>query len=143
MNNLYLSYKQLSGRWSYNRLFDNGNYGQGTVTFKKNNNNFIYSETGTLNLINGAVLKSKRKYIYRLSRNKLEIYFYETPEILFQTIELKKNGSMFFGQSTHQCKEDYYNSNYIFKIDSEFKITHNVFGPKKNYKSQTTYKKLY
>ena len=90
MNNLYLSYKQLSGRWSYNRLFDNGNYGQGTVTFKKNNNNLIYSETGTLNLINGAVLKSKRKYIYRLSRNKLEIYFYETPEILFQTIELKK-----------------------------------------------------
>ena len=52
-------------------------------------NEFIYSETGNLKIKNGKVLRSNRKYIYSILKNELQIYFYETPKLLFQSIQLK------------------------------------------------------
>ena len=141
--NNYLSYSILLGEWSFKRVFDNGNIGYGKVLFKFNDENeFIYSETGNLKIKNGNVLRSNRKYIYNILKNELEIYFYELPKLLFQSIKLKNNNGILYGKASHQCIEDCYMSNYIFKTNLEFEITHNVTGPRKNYSSHTTYSKL-
>jgi len=143
LSNNCLSYSLLLGEWSFNRVFDNGNTSYGKVLFKFNNKNeFIYSETGNLKIKNGKVLRSNRKYIYSILKNELQIYFYETPKLLFQSIQLKNNDGILHGISSHQCIEDCYISNYIFKPNLEFEIIHNVTGPRKNYSSHTTYNKL-
>ena len=72
-----------------------------------------------------------RKYIFNILKNDLEIYFYETPKLLFQSIQLKNNDGILHGIASHQCIEDCYTSNYIFKPNLEFEIIHNVTGPRK------------
>ena len=133
--------KELIGSWSYEREFDNGSYGSGFACFKiANSNKLEYSETGTLNL-STAVLKSKRKYYFIANKNKLEIYFFENPKKLFQSFELRSKRNDLVGKAIHQCGSDHYTSEYIFKTDGRFKITHKVRGPQKKYSSKTIYSK--
>ena len=135
--------KELIGSWSYEREFDNGSFGRGFACFERTNSNKLkYSETGTLNLTTAAVLKSKRKYYFIANKNKLEIYFFENPKTLFQSFELKSKGNTLIGKANHQCGSDHYASEYIFKSDGRFKITHEVRGPKKKYSSKTIYSKI-
>ena len=50
----------LVGAWTYDREFDNGNLGIGTVNFIKNKlYGLEYSELGTLNKVDGSVLSAK------------------------------------------------------------------------------------
>ena len=133
----------LVGAWTYDREFDNGNSGIGSVNFIENKfYGLEYSELGTLKLVNGTVLTAKRKYYFNTTENNLEIYFFETPKILFQGIELKIKGENIIGKATHRCGDDFYDSEYIFKTNSTFKIKHKVVGPKKNYVSKTNYRKV-
>jgi len=143
MNSRHSILKELIGSWSYEREFDNGSSGRGFACFERTNSNKLkYSETGTLNLTTAAVLKSKRKYYFIANKNKLEIYFFENPKTLFQSFELKSKGNTLIGKANHQCGSDHYASEYIFKSDGRFKITHEVRGPKKKYSSKTIYSKI-
>ena len=143
MNSKHSILKELIGSWSYEREFDNGSSGRGFACFERTNSNKLkYSETGTLNLTTDAVLKSKRKYYFIADKNKLEIYFFENPRTLFQSFELKSKGNTLIGKANHQCGSDHYASEYIFKSDGRFKITHEVRGPKKKYSSKTIYSKI-
>ena len=143
MNSRHSILKELIGSWSYEREFDNGSFGRGFACFERTNSNKLkYSETGTLNLTTAAVLKSKRKYYFIANKNKLEIYFFENPKTLFQSFELKSKGNTLIGKANHQCGSDHYASEYIFKSDGRFKITHEVRGPKKKYSSKTIYSKI-
>lgn len=143
MNSGHSILKELIGSWSYEREFDNGSSGRGFACFERTNSNKLkYSETGTLNLTTAAVLKSKRKYYFIANKNKLEIYFFENPKTLFQSFELKSKGNTLIGKANHQCGSDHYASEYIFKSDGRFKITHEVRGPKKKYSSKTIYSKI-
>ncbi|MEC8133217.1 MAG: DUF6314 family protein [Bacteroidota bacterium] len=143
MNSKHSILKELIGSWSYEREFDNGSSGSGFACFERTNSNKLeYSETGTLNLTTATVLKSKRKYYFIANKNKLEIYFFENPKTLFQSFELKSKGNTLIGKANHQCGSDHYASEYIFKSDGRFKITHEVRGPKKKYSSKTIYSKI-
>tara|TARA_B100000886_G_scaffold164912_1_gene112490 strand:+ start:750 stop:1187 length:438 start_codon:yes stop_codon:yes gene_type:complete len=143
MNSKHSILKELIGSWSYEREFDNGSSGSGFACFERTNlNKLEYSETGTLNLTTSTILKSKRKYYFIANKNKLEIYFFENPKTLFQSFELKSKGNTLIGKATHQCGSDHYASEYIFKSDGRFKITHEVRGPKKKYSSKTIYSKI-
>ena len=143
MNSRHSILKELIGSWSYEREFDNGSFGRGFACFERTNSNKLkYSETGTLNLTTAAVLKSKRKYYFIANKNKLEIYFFENPKTLFQSFELKSKGNTLIGKANHQCGSDHYASEYIFKSNGRFKITHEVRGPKKKYSSKTIYSKI-
>lgn len=133
----------LFGAWTYDREFDNGNSGIGTVNFIKNKlNGLEYSELGTLKLVDGTVLTAKIKYYFNAKEKNLEIYFFETPKILFQGIELKIKGENIIGKATHHCGKDFYDSEYVFKANGTFQIIHKVVGPKKNYVSKTNYQKI-
>ena len=143
MNSKNSVLKELIGSWSYEREFDNGSSGSGFAYFERTNSNKLeYSETGTLNLTTTTILKSKRKYYFIANKNKLEIYFFENPKTLFQRFELKSKGNTLIGNANHQCGSDHYASEYIFKSDGRFKITHEVRGPKKKYSSKTIYSKI-
>lgn len=133
----------LVGAWTYDREFDNGNSGIGTVNFIKNKlYGLEYSELGTLKLVDGTVLTAKRKYYFYATEKNLEIYFFETPKILFQEIELKITEESITGKATHHCGDDFYNSEYVFKANGTFQIKHKVVGAKKNYVSKTNYRKV-
>ena len=143
MNSKHSILKELIGSWSYEREFDNGSSGSGRACFERTNSNKLeYSEIGTLNLTTAAILKSKRKYYFIANKNKLEIYFFENPKTLFQSFELKSKGNTLIGKANHQCGSDHYASEYIFKSDGRFEITHEVRGPKKKYISKTIYSKI-
>ena len=143
MNSRHSILKELIGSWSYEREFDNGSSGSGLACFERTNSNKLeYSENGTLNLTTAAILKSKRKYYFIANKNKLEIYFFENPKTLFQSFELKSKGNTLTGKANHQCGSDHYASEYIFKSDGRFEITHKVRGPKKKYSSKTIYSKI-
>ena len=101
-----------------------------------------YSELGTLKLVDGTVLTAKRKYYFKANEKNLEIYFFETPKILFQGIELKIKEENIIGNATHHCGDDFYDSEYVFKANGSFQIKHKVIGPKKNYVSKTNYQKV-
>ena len=88
------------------------------------------------------LLTAKRKYFFNANENNLEIYFFETPKILFQGIELKIRGENIIGKATHHCEDDFYNSKYVFKANGTFQIKHKVVGPKKNYVSITNHRKI-
>ena len=101
----------LFGTWTYKREFDNGCTGSGTVNFTKNKfYGLKYSEHGSLKLVEDTVLTVKRKYYFNNTGNNLEIFFFETPKILFQRIELKIKDGNIFGKATHHCVNDFYNS---------------------------------
>lgn len=143
MNSKHSILKELIGSWSYERKFDNGSSGSGFARFERTDSNKLeYSETGTLNLTTAAILKSKRKYYFVANKNKLEIYFFENPKTLFQSFELKLKGNTLIGKANYQCGSDHYASEYIFKSNGRFKITHEVRGPKKKYSSKTIYSKI-
>ena len=101
-----------------------------------------YSELGTLKLVNGTVLTAKRKYYFSATEKNLEIYFFETPKVLFQGIELKIKGENIIGKATHHCGDDFYDSEYVFKANGTFQIKHKVVGDKKKYLSKTNYRKI-
>ena len=145
MNLKSLLFKMLLGSWSYKRVFDNGNKGNGILEITKNDLfDLKYSESGVLYLNNGRALNSKRKYYFRLFEKKLEIYFFEGPKSLFQTIKLDQIDKSLIGNAIHLCEEDTYRSRYSFKLDDKtFQIKHIINGPKKSYKSITNYKKIY
>ncbi len=133
----------LAGAWTYNREYDNGTSGNGTVSFIKNKlHGLEYSELGSLKLVDGTILTAKRKYYFNATEKNLEIYFFETPEILFQGIELKTNGENIVGEAMHHCGDDLYISEYIFNANNSFQIKHKVIGAKKNYVSKTNYRKV-
>ena len=133
----------LVGAWTFDREFDNGNSGIGTVNFIKNKfYGLEYSELGTLKLVNGTVLTAKRKYYFSATEKNLEIYFFETPKVLFQGIELKITEENITGKATHHCGDDFYDSEYVFKANGTFQIKHKVVGDKKKYLSKTNYRKI-
>ncbi|MAB30326.1 MAG: hypothetical protein CMP78_01865 [Formosa sp.] len=133
----------LVGAWTFDREFDNGSSGIGTVNFIKNKfYGLEYSELGTLKLVNGTVLTAKRKYYFSATEKNLEIYFFETPKVLFQGIELKIKGKNIIGKATHHCGDDFYDSEYVFKANGTFQIKHKVVGDKKKYLSKTNYRKI-
>lgn len=133
----------LVGLWHLERCYDNGTKVVGTADFiKKNNRKFEYSEKGVMTLSDGKKLQSNRKYIYKPTANGFEIYFYETPSKLFQTIVLKDKSGIWSAQATHFCALDVYASSYDFFPDGHFEITHVVRGPKKTYTSKTVFDKI-
>lgn len=133
----------LAGVWTYDREFDNGNSGIGTVNFVKDKfYGLEYSELGKLKLVDGTELTAKRKYFFNATEKNLKIYFFETPKILFQGFELKTMGQNIIGKATHHCGDDFYDSEYIFKANDTFQIKHKVMGAKKNYVSKTNYQKV-
>ena len=92
MNLKSLLFKMLLGSWSYKRVFDNGNKGNGILEITKNDLfDLKYSESGVLYLNNGRALNSKRKYYFRLFEKKTWNLLFWRTKIAFSNYQARSN----------------------------------------------------
>lgn len=116
---------------------------------------YLYVESGTLMLSNGASMPARRRYVYRYSekRDELSVWFvkpdkdlevdYHFHNLTFVTpIEAKQEGAL-FARADHLCVEDMYWTEYRLPIKGialhEFETRHTVRGPSKDYINTTKF----
>lgn len=122
----------LIGNWKISRKITQANGEQieaeGNASFTKMSDGLKYTD----NIKLASNIDSFQEYFYKLEDRKLRVNFVD--------------GSLFYelgsdGYTSHRCKEDIYNVEYIFYPDS-FSLTYFVSGPEKDYNMTTKYKRL-
>lgn len=105
------------------------------------NDEYKYTEQGTLTLDRGDVVENvTRGYLYKFKDDAIHIYYADGPDDgkLFQTLIFKNDSE---ASAEHLCGEDLYQSLYKFEFPESFTIKHDVKGPKKDYMSETIFKR--
>lgn len=166
------AFRALQGNWDVRRTIDSalptfpsGTF-EGTASFhprspspdtsgKHFDFEYLYIESGTLFLTNGASMPARRRYVYRYSedRDELSVWFVKPEDdlevdYLFHSLnfaspaEAKKEGSC-VARADHLCVEDMYWTEYRLPIKGialhEYQTKHTVKGPSKDYVMSTRY----
>ena len=128
----------LQGKWSISRTISTGGSFKGLAVFAPDNELLRYREDGCLQMQNGSpCFQSWRTYVYERRERGFAVYFDETPLRLFQEVALSP--SDLTGHAEHHCGQDIYKSVYTFMPDGTFSITHDVKGPRKNYRMHSVF----
>lgn len=149
-------YRSLQGNWSVRRSFSNKESFVGKARFKpcKHENNALhYKEKGTYYQLNGQEIVTSQQYIYRLSNNQISAYFVDLETAstvkntnrLFHTLQFEEKHEIeqpLKAKASHLCAADMYNTHYEFICENQFNIIHAVKGPKKDYSSNTFFKRI-
>lgn len=106
------------------------------------NDSLHYRETGSFFMPDGKSFHFERSYIYQPRSTGFRVLFDETPRRLFQDVDLKEQGAYLIGDAFHACSPDTYTSAYRFDPLGNFRIVHNVTGPRKSYAITTDYTRL-
>jgi hypothetical protein len=118
---------------------------------------YLYIESGTLVLSNGATMNARRRYVYRYSEaeDRLSVWFVKPDndlevDYLFHDLgfikpaEAVKEGAC-VARADHLCVEDMYWTQYRFPFKGisllEFENTHTVRGPSKDYVATTSFRR--
>lgn len=115
--------------------------GQGEFT-PTSHDEYKYIEQGTLTLDHGGVVENvTRVFLYQFKDEAIQIYYADGPDNgkLFQTLTFKNDSE---ASAEHLCGKDLYKSHYKFEFPESFTITHDVKGPKKDYVSETVFRRL-
>lgn len=116
---------------------------------------YLYVESGTLLLSNGAALNAKKRYVYRYSEadDQLSVWFVKTDkdlevDYLFHNMEFipptdaTKAGPS-IAKAEHLCVDDMYETEYRLFFQGisllQFETKHSVKGPSKDYVATTTF----
>lgn len=137
-------FARLAGDWALDRTMQPGGRFRGEAIVRPAGPDLLlYQEAGTTTLDNGAQLRSFQSYQFRLVGNAIQVLFDETPPRLFHVLNIEPAGGHGLGaaHSHHRCGADDYNSSYEFDADGVTRIVHRVFGPRKNYVSETSFKR--
>ncbi|MCP3659441.1 MAG: hypothetical protein GY830_03635 [Bacteroidetes bacterium] len=134
----------LKGQW---HLIKNlGDFGimEGNACFKLIEDHILhFRESGIVIRDDKNQNKVYRDYMYKLDKktNQILVYFSSNNKInnLFQTLVFDKNFKKAYG--SHICNLDFYDSNYEFNNENNFKITYKVNGPKKNFQIISEYQR--
>ncbi|WP_053332597.1 DUF6314 family protein [Candidatus Jidaibacter acanthamoebae] len=127
-----------SGRVIGEASFTAGNTGK--------NLSLLYREDGEL-ITDNLTLQVYKEYIYLYKDSVLEIYFYHNGKQgdLFHIIKferIRKTIEKWQAMASHICGSDNYDTKYIFHNNKEtFEIKHTVKGVKKDYISNTVFKR--
>lgn len=136
-------FQQLSGWWEINRQISPGGVILGEVEFEAvSDDEYAYREHGTLTLDHGDVVEGvTRSYRYIYKEGAIQVLYADGPDDgkLFQVLEFEDKTR---AQAQHLCGQDLYQSRYEFYLPDSFSITHTVTGPKKDYVSDTIFKRL-
>ena len=118
---------------------------------------YLYVESGTLALSNGASMPATRRYVYRYSEadDLMSVWFVRPDDdlrvdYLFHDLtfvrpqEAKKLGAC-VAKADHLCVQDMYWTEYKMPIKGialhEFEVSHTVKGPEKNYVATTKFRR--
>jgi hypothetical protein len=116
---------------------------------------YLYIESGTLKLSNGATMPAKRRYVYRYSeaRDELSVWFVKPDndlevDYLFHNFtfalpaEAREQGAC-IARADHLCVKDMYWTEYRMPMAGislhNFSTKHTVKGPSKDYVATTKY----
>ncbi len=130
----------LLGKWQFTRDIPGHASMKGSAIFQKTaGDQILYREEGEL--ITGDYTSSFfKEYLFEKAPGGFAVYFKETPKKLFHTVILELSAeNLWWGNTEHQCLCDHYASTYAFFARGQFSITHQVKGPRKDYKSITLY----
>jgi hypothetical protein len=130
----------LLGKWQFTRDIPGYASMKGDAIFQQTaDDQILYREEGEL--ISGDYTSSFfKEYLFEKAPGGFAVYFKEMPKRLFHTVVLEKSEeNLWCGSTEHQCLCDHYASTYMFFAHSQFSITHQVKGPRKDYKSITLY----
>ena len=132
-------YDYLRGNWSVKRLIDDELTGEqsvftGEAVFEGETRDLAYRETGSLDH-NGTVMQATRRYLWRCGMDRARVFF-ETGAPFHDVIP--KDG---IAEATHLCGEDHYAGAYRFSAPDEWSVVWIVTGPRKRYRSTTTYQR--
>ncbi|EME89731.1 uncharacterized protein MYCFIDRAFT_96474, partial [Pseudocercospora fijiensis CIRAD86] len=111
---------------------------------------YLYIETGTLHLSNGAEMTARKRYVYRYSelRDELSVWFVKPEkdlevDYLFHNLEFQPAAKGLLATADHLCVKDMYWSEYSFPMQGislhGFETKHTVQGPEKDYVARTEF----
>lgn len=133
----------LPGTWVLHRHIDGMASMTGTAVFAVGKDGWLtYRECGELRLTNGQAFQAERRYLFQPRSAGFAVFFAETPPRLFHDVILTETQGILWGEAPHLCADDRYMSRYEFKRDGTFSIRHVVHGPRKSYRSDTTYRRI-
>jgi thioredoxin reductase len=166
------AFRALQGNWNIKRTIDSALSGfpsgtlEGQASFhprsptrdasgKHFDFEYLYAESGTLVLSNGAAMPARKRYVYRYSeeRDELSVWFVkpdsdlEVDYLFHNLVFVRRSESRELGVSVckadHLCAPDMYWTEYSFPMRGisvhRFESKHTVRGPSKDYVARTTY----
>jgi hypothetical protein len=136
-------FRNLEGAWSMARqVLPQGGSMLGKASFRNDPDSlepsYFYREVGEYAPGDGKVYNIYRDYIYRLSGDRISIFFAETPPRLFLDLEFKGERR---AEAVHLCNCDRYRGVYDFAPDI-FKLEMYVKGPQKDLVITTVFNRL-
>lgn len=132
-------YDYLRGNWSVNRHIDDRLTGgesifTGTASFTGAATTLAYRETGVLSH-GGTRMQAARSYLWQCQPDRAHVMF--DAQRPFHEVDLKDSAAT----ARHLCGDDLYLGSYAFEGADTWQVTWDVEGPRKHYRSVTTYRR--
>ncbi|MEM8536805.1 MAG: DUF6314 family protein [Pseudomonadota bacterium] len=136
-----LAAADFAGEWRMSRQIDDLRIGEsgalyGTVSFTHDGDTLRYEEKGTLVFASAAPIKAQRAYIWRFAGKHVEVAYANGAP--FHSFPLVAEAAA----TPHLCGDDTYNGVYAFADFPQWQLTWNVTGPRKNYRTVTTFTRM-
>ncbi|MGH1578062.1 DUF6314 family protein [Planktotalea sp.] len=125
------------GRWNIARVIDDKHAGgqahfAGTALIACKDKDWVYSETGVLEISGIAPMQAERTYLWRPDDAGFDIFFDD--KRFFHRFDLDQES-----QARHWCDPDQYEVQYDLSKWPSWQSTWIVLGPKKNYVLKNRY----
>ena len=125
---------QISRQITDFRIVESGTL-EGEVTFTPHAQGLLYTERGTLRFAGGAPMAAERSYIWSFTDTDVFVAYADGAP--FHSFPMTGGPEA----TPHLCGEDMYRGTYSFVRFPDWKVTWSVKGPRKDYRSVTTYQR--
>ena len=144
----------LKGEWSLNRKLINtkdkdfSGSASGTTKFLEcGENTLSYDESIKVNFANGTEVDATATYKFQIEEDKLHQYLVthtntEPKEDHMFKLDFFSTHSQICAVASYVCGNDNYSVRYSFSNDNRFSITYTVFGPNKQYCTETEFERV-
>jgi len=128
------------GRWTIERQIDDALTSEcarftGNASITRIKGDWLYRETGQLNLASGHQMRAERTYYWRPRSTGFDVFFEDSR--FFHRFDLGDTA-----EARHWCDPDQYEVAYTFSRWPIWKSKWNVAGPSKSYVMQSTFAPL-
>lgn len=128
------------GRWSIDRTIEDAQgtgsaHFTGSAVIKECGDIWEFSESGTLSLAQGSVMRAERKYLWRPAGAGFDVFFED--QRFFHHFDLGADA-----QASHWCDPDQYDVSYDFTDWPNWSSRWNVAGPRKAYIMQSQFRPM-
>lgn len=129
------------GAWSLHRQSTDGAEMLGQATITRDNEHYLYEESGELTLPTGERLLFNRTYCWVGDGATLRIFFDRACRNLFLHLIPVFDRTNYIGRASHKCGDDFYDAEFTFEGGQAFRTTYSVSGPRKDYVLTSEYRR--